>query len=866
MTLPRATYRLQFRDGMTFDRAVEIVPYLARLGISHLYASPIFTAPKGSTHGYDVADHNEIDPAIGGREGFDRLSAVLKKAGLGLILDIVPNHMAASLENPWWRNVVEWGEQSPYARHFDINWRERLTLPILGRAFEEAAKQGEIGLRLQPAKGVLGLSYFETVLPLHPSTYREALAGDPLGERIAEEAEQAQPEDAEAMHGRIGALLADEAAATRLQTLLDARARDAAFLRRLHDGQPWRLLFWKEARKHLSYRRFFEVTGLAGVRVEDEAVFQDVHRLTLELVRSGQVDGLRIDHVDGLGDPAAYLTRLREAVGPDVFIVVEKILGENEPLAAEWPIAGTTGYEFAALQPELFVDEKGLAQLTRRHVAMVGQEFDVEEERRAAKRLMVSDNFETELKGLARIAAQLSDGADEAALRNAITDLIVAFPVYRSYGTSAGMGERDARLLDKVAATARKARGSADDAPLSSVLRLLLDGGEGAAEFRTRFQQLTGPATAKSVEDTLFYRANRMIALNEVGGDPAQEVGSVARFHAAMAERVNTQPHGLLATATHDTKRGEDARARLYAPSERPDQWADAVGRWREMNANGVRHLPDGPAPEPDTEWLLFQALAGMWPVTADPADAETLAGLADRFEAYVEKALREAKRRTSWSEHGEAYEDAVKAYARRLLDPDNKAFLADFASVLRPFIEAGQRNSLAQTLIKLTAPGIPDIYQGTEGWDLSLVDPDNRRPVDFAVLSARLDALEEGVFPPDFESAKLFLIATGLRLRKEDPALFADGAYLPLQARGTNAEGVVAFMRSDGAGAVMTVVSRLGLKSGQASGEDAEILLPPEARGRWENRLTGERLEAGERLDARDVLQGRPVALLRRA
>lgn len=828
--LPIATYRLQFRNGFTFDDAVAIVPYLKTLGISHVYASPIFTATSGSTHGYDVTDHNEIDPAIGGRDGFDRLSASLKEANLGLILDIVPNHMAASLENPWWHSVTEHGQDSPYARHFDIDWRERLTLPTLGKPFEQAVADGEITLKVNNGKPVL--AYFDNLFPLKPDT----VAG-----------------------------MAEETIAN--------TASDASLLEALHDKQPYRLTFWKEARRHLSYRRFFEVTGLVGVRVEDPAVFDDVHRLILDLVRSGQVDGLRVDHVDGLADPKAYLNQLREAIGPDTYLVVEKILNGEEILPQDWAVEGTTGYEFIASMADLLTDNREAAALDLAYHDVLGAEVDLEAERHKAKRVMVTENFETELTGLVRLVQQAATGSfSDDAVRDALAAIVVQFPVYRTYVDASGVRAEDRSLLRDVGTSAKSA-GSADPAAIDHVLELMLADtpSDWTAEFRTRFQQLTGPVTAKSVEDTLFYRFNKLIALNEVGCDPAEPVGSVERFHEKMKARVSEQPHGLLGTSTHDTKRGEDARARLYTISEEPEAWAAAVERWRQMHADRVQQLDDGPAPEPDTEWLLYQALAGIW---TGATSADALSGLKERFLPYVEKSLREAKRRTDWTDSNEAYEAAVKAYAERLFAPDNLAFHQDFATAVKPLMTAGRINSLTQTLIKLTAPGIPDIYQGSEGDDLSLVDPDNRLPIDFerrqawleAPASSWSDAIRRG-------SAKQRLIKETLALRQSEPQLFASGDYQPLTVRGSKSDHAVAFARMWKGQWAIAIAPRLPLSFTGDSEQrdwlmawgDTRIELPAELHGRTlTRRLTGAEIQVGETIRLADLLKDCPVALLR--
>lgn len=880
--IPRATYRLQFRDGMDFDRAVGIVPYLQRLGISHLYASPIFSATSGSTHGYDVTDHNQVDPVLGGREGLERLSAALGQAELGLILDIVPNHMAASVENPWWRDVLQWGELSRYARHFDIDWRERLTLPILGQPFDDALAAGELALAVDPDHGGLALKYFEQYLPLTPASYDRVLSGtdDPHAASLVAWAEAQR----EAGLGSEGASPPDVSAGseTRLGALLAERSRDRMMIADVHSAQPWKLVHWKEARKHLTYRRFFEVTGLVGVRVEDPLVFRDVHALALDLVKSGTVDGLRVDHVDGLADPKAYLGNLRTAAGPDAYLTVEKILCGDEQLPVDWAIEGTTGYEFIPSMAGLFTD-RGKEEALQQAYAAQGGCTDLEAERLSVKRKIISHNFDTELSAVTRLARDLAGrllGSDmpESTIRSVIVALASALPVYRTYGDATGMGPGDADLLRSVAAKVRTGRADVPAQGLETVLSLLIGDfpgpAEAAAEFRVRLQQLTGPVMAKSVEDTLFYRYNRLIAVNEVGCDPAEVPASLDDIHARLSGEHSAHRAGLLATATHDTKRGEDARARLYAISEMPEIWNEAIRRWREMNTPSVALLADGQAPEPETEWLLYQALAGIWPGEAGIPDRQSLAALSDRFQAYVEKALREAKSRTDWADVNEPYETAVKAYAARLLSPDNHAFVADFAATLNPVIRLGAISSLAQTLIKLTAPGVPDIYQGTEGEDLSLVDPDNRRAVDFGELSQTLsdfsdrpiaDALADGC-------AKQQVIARVLDFRAQHPSLFEQGDYTPVITTGARASHVFAFMRRHEDRAVLVVVPRLLgelVGAGKPFNDpefwlDTAIRLPGElAQSTSVCVLTGARLQGRDSLPVGAILAEIPVAIL---
>lgn len=633
--IPTATYRLQFRNGMTFDRAAALVPYLKNLGISHLYASPIFTATKASTHGYDVTDANEIEPSIGGREGFERLVAELKAQGLGLIIDIVPNHMASSLENAWWRDVLEYGKESRYARHFDIDWSRRLTLPFLGDTFDVVLENGEIAIKPDPATGKPTFAYYDNYYPLAPATWQ----------------------------GREAEILA---------------LTDKAAIADLHERQPWKLMSWRDAARSLSYRRFFEVTGLVGMRVEDKTVFDDTHRLILELVRTGAVDGLRIDHIDGLADPKAYLARLRQEVGPACYITVEKILAKGEQLPDDWPVSGTTGYEFIASLAEVLVDDEQIDNLRQAYETVKGAPVDMRAELRAAKLLMVDRNFEgefTRLLALAlSIASELQIAQEESVVRQALRELLIAFPVYRTYGTAEGLPPTDICLLHRI------------------------------------------------------------------------------------VERVKTL--------------------------ENP--------------------------PQPEALTFLSRLLT----------------------------------------------------YARYLLAPDNQTFLQDFYRSLQPFIRAGLVNSLTQTVIKLTAPGVPDIYQGSEALNFSLVDPDNRREPDFATLAQQLDQLTPGVFSREESwlngQVNQYVTAALLRLRQQNHELFRFGDYIPLRAVGQRADKVIAYARVNHDDALIVVAPRLvfaecdGLLSQSHSGfwSGTDIIIPGQLnQHRYRNVLTQERLMPGERL-----------------
>lgn len=887
MTLPRATYRLQFRNGMSFDWASELAPYLARLGISHVYASPVFAAPSGSTHGYDVADHGQIDASLGGRPGFDRMVEAFHAEGLRLILDIVPNHMAADLANPWWLSVVEWGRQSPFAGHFDIDWSERLTLPLLGRPYAEALEGGDIRLALDRDRGWIGLALGSLVVPLHPASYESVLARfrAPTAGTIVTEAGLADPRDGAAFHARLRPLLAN---ADALADEMEAASSDRAFIDWVHGQQPFELIHWKEARRHLGYRRFFEITGLVGVRVEDEAVFDDVHRLVLDLMRDGAVDGLRIDHVDGLADPAGYLKQLRAEIGPDAFLVVEKILEGDETLPVDWPVHGTTGYEFIDSLADVFCDEAKMTELNATYAGALGEASDPEALIRDTRERTLTHNFEGELASLVRLASEASrqsgEPEPEEALWEAIVAVIVAIPVYRTYGTTEGLAAPDRTIMERAAAAAAERLGADRRRHVDIVMRLLLGGHapesrDIARLFREKLQQLSGPVMAKAVEDTVFYRFNRLIAVNEVGCDPTRKPAGVQRFHARLASAARRGDQSLLATATHDTKRGEDARARLYAVSEAPVRWGQSVERWRAMHRHAVAALPDGPAPDPSTEWLVYQALAGIWPGDGRSPSAGALAHLEKRFLPYLEKALREAKTRTSWTDVRADYEEAVASYVRRLFDPAHHAFLADFSAALHPFAAAGRINSLAQTLIKLTAPGIPDIYQGSEDEDFSLVDPDNRQPVNFALLADQLDELipqapggDHAASPARLGREKQSLIAGVLAFRASQPELFSHGDYRPLTMKGHRARHAVAFARTLSQRIAITIVPRLVLDAVDAAtgqvpaswwGDTAIALDGDLAERPLQDVITGRHLRAGHELRLGDHLAAHPVSLL---
>lgn len=864
--IPRATYRLQFRNGVDFAKAVEIIPYLRSLGISHLYASPLFAAVAGSTHGYDVIDNNLIEPALGGMAGLVALSQALKHAGMGLILDIVPNHMAASLQNPWWRDVIEWGTMSPYANYFDVDWRRKLTLPILASDFADALRAGEVGLKFDEANAGLALTYFDNKMPLHPSTYADAVTpiNDGFARNLLAVAANARPDNE--WKNELRSLHATSSFGD-FDRRLAAISHDRSHVAKLHDLQPWRLIGWRDAGRALSYRRFFEIAGLAGLRVEDNHVFDAVHRLTFTLIEEGIVQGLRIDHVDGLADPRLYLERLRAAVGPELYVVVEKILGEEEALPADWPVHGTTGYEFIPAVAEALINPQGRCELENAYVTEAPSGADLEAERRKAKLLMLRHNFSGELNRLVELARSLDDHFEPEVLAQIISEVIAAFPVYRTYGDTAGLNARDKHLFQEVAEVVRRLTSENYRSALDWVVATLAAGQDNTSrEFRRRFQQLSSAVMAKAVEDTLFYRWHAMIALNEVGCDPRQPARR-ERWHAAMMDRLQHQPNGLLATATHDTKHGEDARARLYSLSERPSDWICALRRWRSEDRTSSRAVGVS-ASDAELEWLLYQSLASIWP--SGPAGEAVCAELLPRLVAFLEKALREAKLHTSWTDVNADYERQSLALAERLLHPDNRSFLEDFGDSLRPVILAGWINSLAQTLLKLTVPGIPDIYQGSEVADFSLVDPDNRRRVDFTSLARSLaqplPALDEAALVSGYMKQKL--VALCLSFRRAHSDLFVSGSYEPLQIVGARADKAVAFMRRREAEALVVIVPRRTFgswwpSSSQEYWRDTHVLLPPGLPLSFCDVLSGAVLHSGTKISLGKHLAGWPVSLM---
>jgi (1->4)-alpha-D-glucan 1-alpha-D-glucosylmutase len=896
MMAPTATYRLQLRGGMTFEKAASLVPYLADLGVSHLYLSPIFQAAQGSTHGYDVTDCNRLDPVLGGDAGFACLSDAIRRHGLGLIVDFVPNHMAATPQNRWWRDILEWGSESAYVHHFDIDWSApRLILPILSEAYGDALLGGAIGLSLDHEKGELGFTLGDLVLPAAPASYAVVLSGiecEAFG-ALAREFATATSKNVADLKRSLARLLAEPEARAVLDRHLHSITADSEFLHALHERQVWRLAHWRAARESLTYRRFFEISDLVGLKVERPEVFRDVHARLLELVGQGMINGIRLDHIDGLADPKAYLDRLQAALGTQApfCLIVEKILGPGETLSAEWPVAGTTGYEFAKAVTDVLVDTRGESGLTAAYHAFISHGVDYDALALDAKRRILANNLAGELNILTAMAQALAQrdlvtrdlGADT--LRAAIIELAAGFTVYRTYVDAQGPRDNDRLVIATAAANAKATGVVEDEAAVDFLIRLLLlepaapEERAGALAFATRFQQTSGPVMAKALEDTTFYRYTRLIALNEVGGEPQHFGAPVDAFHREMTERGMQQPAGLNATSTHDTKRGEDARARLCVLSEAPLLWAGHVTRWSDLNAHLGTKTGNTRYPDRNTEWLFYQALLGAWPMALDLADGSVLSGLRDRVAGFMLKAVREAKVRTTWTAQDRTYEGAIQAFTRNALDLDrSRPFLVDFSAAVKPFIVAGALNSFSQTLIKLVAPGVPDIYQGAESWDLSLVDPDNRRPVDFEQLANQLPVATD-MSPSQLCASwqtglpKLYILSRGMALRSEDPRLCAEGAYVPLALSGPQARCAVAFARVLGDQAIIAVVPRHahvmldGVQTPHVPSERwRETAVPlPDALAKldWHDWLADAPCPGNGRIDLKTALMRFPVALL---
>ncbi|HEY0507432.1 MAG TPA: malto-oligosyltrehalose synthase [Blastococcus sp.] len=763
---PAATYRLQVHAGFRLEDAAEVAGYLADLGVTHAYSSPLLRSAEGSTHGYDTVDHAHIDEARGGQAGFDRFVAALHENGLGLVLDLVPNHMGVDdpAAAPWWWDVLQHGRDSPHAGAFDIDWEfggGKIRIPVLGSADDVD--------ELEVVDGEL--RYYDNRFPLAPGTA------------------QGTPQE-------------------------------------VHARQHYELVDWRRADSDLNYRRFFAINTLAGLRVEDPAVFDATHELVMRFVHDGAVDGLRIDHPDGLADPKGYLDRLAAASGGR-WTVVEKILEPGEDLPESWAAAGTTGYDALTEVDQVLIDPAGEPALTALDTELVGAQVDYAQLVHDCKREVTDGMLGSEVARLVRVIGELggagSGTVDVAQQTEALAELLASFPVYRSYLPDGH------EHLDATVAAVRDRRPDLV-AALDALQPVLSQAGTEAA---TRFEQTSGPVMAKGVEDSAYYRWARFVTLNEVGGDPARFGSTVAEFHAAQARRADRYPESMTALSTHDTKRSEDVRARLAVLAEIPTEWAGLVRGWLGRHPLADRSLAH----------LVWQNLVGAWPLSRE------------RAHAYVEKAAREAGTSTTWTDPVQEFEEQLHALVDAAYDdPTTTAEIEAFVARIAPL---GWSNSLSQKLLQLTMPGVPDVYQGTELWDFSLVDPDNRRPVDYALRRKLLAGLDGGEVPPVDETgaAKLLVVSRTVRARRDHPEWFA--GYEPVEVTGSGADHVVAFDR----GGVVPIVTRLPARLAAEGWGDTALQLP---NGAWRNLLTGERFVSDVAGLAADLLLARlPVALL---
>jgi (1->4)-alpha-D-glucan 1-alpha-D-glucosylmutase len=905
--VPLATYRLQFTKDFGFAAAARLAPYLKALGVSHVYASPYLKARPGSSHGYDIVSHNELNPELGDREDFERMLAAFEENGLGQILDFVPNHMGVGgADNPWWMDVLEWGARSRYAGWFDIDWNPgspaldgKLLVPFLGEQYGAALASGALALRFAPETGSFAVWAYDTHrLPICPVHYGHILGGDDpglerLGDAFAHLAASGTdlPLRAAELKSELAGAARDPATGAAIAGAV-ARFRGAdgdiaswGALDSLIAKQHWRPAHFRVAADDVNYRRFFNINDLAGIRMELPELFDHAHCLVFDLVGRGALDGIRLDHIDGLFDPKAYCLRLREKAPRPIYLIVEKILAPHESLRQDWQVDGTTGYEFANLLTGLLVDPNGEAGLTGIYRAFTGLEAGFDEIVRAGKLYAIDNEMAAELGALARAAAAIARSnpmtADFTvnALRRALREVVTCFRVYRSYVDGAATVD-DRREIDAAVAEARR-REPALHPTVFDFLHGLLTGDLVAGpqsgfsraaviRFAMRAQQYSGPVMAKGLEDTAFYRYNRLLALNEVGGCLSAFGTDVESFHRANAERSKATPHAMLASSTHDTKRGEDARARLAVLSELPEDWRGAVDAW-----NAELRVEGEPRVDRNDEYAFYQLLLAAWPAAtaagAVPGAAELMA-LRPRLEGAMLKAVREAKVHTTWTAPDEGYEAAVLGLVGRALDPaEDNPFLRAFAPFARRIAALGLQNSLVATALKLTVPGVPDVYQGAELWDLSLVDPDNRRPVDYEVRRAFVehDAAEPTATLieswPDGR-IKLRLVRRLLALRAAAAAVFRDGTYEPLIARGPAADRVVSFLRRSGEEAVIVAVARFPARGERGEDwTDTAIPLARELAGRrWVSLLDGGRHGSGEEaLDPGTLFEILPAAVL---
>ncbi len=940
--VPTATYRLQFNRNFTFNHARNLVPYLYELGITDLYASPVFQARRGSLHGYSVTNPMAINPELGARSSFDSLVKRLKSRDMGLIIDIVPNHMALSYENPWWMDVLENGPGSPYAIFFDIDWHPpnrvlegRVLLPILGKHYGRALEAQEIRLTLE--EGGFFIRYFEHKFSVDPKSYRDILSLRLAG--LEDDLGASDP----AVIGLKGLVtMSDHLPAHRLTSRKKAkeRQRDKEIIKRslwlLYQGTPtvkefidgnltifngkkgnsasfdlldkllfeqsYRLAFWQVALEMINYRRFFSINDLIGIRIEDPHVFEAFkHGILFDLAREGKVSGLRVDHIDGLYDPAEYLSRLQKgSAGYDgnandagQYVVVEKILGQGETLPSEWPVSGSTGYDFVNVVNGLFIDKEGYRKLQGIFASFTSLELPVADMVYEKKKLVMETLFGGEIENLGFYLGLLASHDREARdlprsdLIRVLVEVTACLPVYRTYVRSYDVSERDKLYLAGTMEEVCKRNPGLNPMTLDFMRRLLLmdfqpylsdEQRDERLKFVMRWQQFSGPIMAKGLEDTTLYVYNPLVSLNEVG--TSFQLTSVEAFHKFNQARQKSMPCTMNATSTHDTKRSEDVRARINTLSEIVEEWDYLLHRSRSLNEAKKTAVGGEPVPDPNEEIFLYQTLIGAWPLLSDEVPE-----FIQRLRQYIVKTAREAMVHTRWITPDAEHEDALVSFAEAILhESGENEFLKDFLRTQSRAAYHGALNSLSQLLLKITSPGVPDFYQGTELWDFSLVDPDNRRPVDFTKRIHLLKALKKReAKDPDtliielldrWEDGriKLYTMVKALHFRKQNRDLFLKGEYIPLPASGQRSDNVVAFSRRDGDQWAIVAVPRLTAKmavSGAPLGErvwgDSLLEVPAEAPQSWTNVFTGETLRVSRsgQLALHRLFSRFPLALL---
>ena len=939
--VPSSTYRIQLNQGFRFSDALRILDYLYELGITDLYLSPVLASRKGSNHGYDVIDPTRVDPDLGSEEEFTLLQTELQNRGMGLLLDIVPNHMAASAENPWWMDLLENGSQSAFAAYFDVDWNSsapglhgRILLPTLGRRFGEALESGE--LKLVYSDGRFFIQYFELLFPVSPRSYYSILnqGVETLKEALGEE-NAAYQEYSGILASTLELARGDrrvenaaerrmrfESARDRLRSLANASPEVARLMKeniaeingregdpasfgrmqRLLAEQNYKLAFWQNLNETINYRRFFTIADLVGVRVEDPIVFEATHGYILRMVARNPAAGLRIDHIDGLRDPLGYLNRLQERLATDEtkseapsYVIVEKILAPGEDLPEDWPVSGTTGYDYTNQANGVFVHPDGVRQIEEIYSQFIGRRQDFGDVLYQKKKLVMSTLLGVEMRTLGRYLSEIAAldryarELDRGRLMEALVEVTACMNVYRTYTRNMDLRPQETQYIEEAVAQARTRAPHVSPGYFNFVREVLLllnpphvlpDQREMRLAFVTRWQQLTGPIVAKGFEDTALYVYHPLLSLNEVGGNPrADAVPKREEFYKLLEARQQKWPGTLDATSTHDTKRSEDVRARLNVLSEMPDEWEQHLKRWSALNSKHKVNIAGQVTPDHNEEYFFYQTLLGVWPL-----DQEASVALWQRVQEHLVKATREAMVHTRWTRPNQQHEDALQSFAARVLSPENREFLEDFRQLQEKVAYYGMINGLSQTLLKIASPGVADFYQGSELWDLRLVDPDNRGQIDFGRRAAALNnirtaeaasvegPLRDLVAHWQDGRIKMHLIWKALSFRRSHADLFHEAEFVPLQTAGCHAANVIAFLRKNARGSVLAAIprwlSQIRRNNQQFDWCDTRLILPAGSPMEWTNLLATPSVAAQNRegetwVSANDLFRDLPVAFL---